>query len=736
MTPTTQQLKDKKRRLNEVAILKGAAIAAYSFKGMRTWRAFYQHNGQGSGDTLVADLDGAITVKDIKEYYAKKEQEVESEFNETYNNSDILVRQSFAREKAGIQEEVSIVPDRINTRPEADKKVEDELKQEETLPPCARQKVTLFPFQERAAAAMYHGYVTDDKPAMMLLAPVGTGKTYMVGALVCRLHDKGYHNGKTFSPWAYTYVTKASILAQTERVLRDKFSTNPISECRVVNIEQLRAQFGELMINCKTIVQNGEEHLVWEWKPGLHPFFISWDECQLLKNTGSQQSMIAQAFNKLKTPHKQLFFSATPFMRVAEAKCFAVATGLMFKMGGQNHKLTDETWPVFAKMIAAPAEPEEYSPAAVDRLMEYLSPYIVQVKGVHSQFKALNSTLMIDFRTVEERKFYDQAWNRYLAAIAKIKGLEGLDESNSHMMILVQFLKFRMAAELCRADYLADAMYESVQKGQAAVCAVNFKGTIRKIVEILHDKHGVSREMISLIWGGGKTGPTKKQKLKEKFTDAKVLEMLKAIGMDLKDFKLDDVDDYVEQEDRPELQLGTQSLGQRQLEIDRFQSGKSLYCLYTFKSGGVGLSLHHSDELTKVKCKRKKSGWYVEEDIPNVPTRPRIVFLAPTYSAIELVQGLGRAPRLTSMSDTPQVVVFYRGTIEEQVCAIVSMKLRCLRRVVRQRESWEECIIGGVPLSEQEFKLGAVKTVAPEEVEDESDGSEEGMFGEDEEDEN
>ena len=60
---------------------------------------------------------------------------------------------------------------------------------------------------------------------------------------------------------------------------------------------------------------------------------------------------------------------------------------------------------------------------------------------------------------------------------------------------------------------------------------------------------------------------------------------------------------------------------------------------------------------------------------------------------MELVQGLGRCPRLTSLSNTPQVILFFRGTIEERVAAIVSMKLQCLTKVVRSREDWQDIIL-------------------------------------------
>jgi hypothetical protein len=117
-----------------------------------------------------------------------------------------------------------------------------------------------------------------------------------------------------------------------------------------------------------------------------------------------------------------------------------------------------------------------------------------------------------------------------------------------------------------------------------------------------------------------------------------------------------------------------------------------LYCIYTYKAGGVGLSLHHSDELTKQKVRRQKNGYAIVEDIPNIPTRPRKVTVGPTWSPIDLVQGCGRAPRLTSLSDTEQTFLYYRGTEEEKQAFVVTHRLRCLSKVVRQHENWQDLI--------------------------------------------
>lgn len=420
-------------------------------------------------------------------------------------------------------------------------------------------------------------------------------------------------------------------------------------------------------------------------------------------------------------------FSATPFLRVAEAKVFCVSTHKPIIYGAGEVPLTGFEWPTLAQSLAGTqCKPEDYNEAAIERLMKEFDDYIVSVKGVRPQFKAINKTMMVDFRNALERQFYDDAYERFLKAKAKAES-ENDGSGSSNFTILVELLQYRKAAELIRAEAIADDMFETVQTGkQVAVSSWNFKGSIAKCVEVLVKKHGVARDDISLIWGGGKSGPSKRQKKKAKImgNDA-IRETLEEVGITMEDLNLDTVQDYIEETLDPALELGIQSKSQRQENIDKFQSGKSHYCLFTLKAGGVGLSLHHTDELcndwdrsvegfdiwygkiceynlrcdpkNKVlqgKIRRKPNNFAVEEDIPYVYTKQRVLFGAPTYSAIELVQMLGRCPRLTSLSETPQSIVFYRGTIEESVNAIVSFKLRCLKKVVRSNEAWESLIIG------------------------------------------
>jgi hypothetical protein len=561
------------------------------------------------------------------------------------------------------------------------------------------------------------------KRGQLLLAGVGMGKTWIFGGVLRRLRDIEFHKQVgCVSPWAYVVITKASIVEQTRRVLSQQFNLHHPKDVFVINIDQLRSKFGELFVEEKIKIENGEEHVEWIWRPMLYPCVIIWDECQQLKNVTSTQHKIASSFNDLDNTF-QIFSSATPFTRVCEAKVFAVSTRIKTKIASfVEAPLDNNRWATFSKMIASPAEPIEHSPAAIDRLMDKLDDYIVRVKGVKPQFHAINSVELIQFETDEGKKYYDDAIDRFLRRKAKLEN-SNLSDSQKNIGILVAMLQYRKAAETNpdRVSYLCSNMVHSVKEGYAALCAVNFKQTIISCVKKLKEEYKIDRNQVSLIWGGGSSAPTQKEMAKAAITqDEVVLEALKKHNISLGDLDLDDVEAVAEKEELdPTLRLGTQSLKERQNEIDRFQKSNSLFCFFTFRAGGVGLSLHHTDEFTKEKVRHKESGYAFEEDISKIPTRPRITYVAPTWSAIELVQGLGRAPRLTSLSNTIQKLIFFSNTIERKVADIVSLKLRCLTKVVREKQDWSGVITGSYHETEEQKQI-------PKTAEDEA----EEIFGE------
>jgi len=202
----------------------------------------------------------------------------------------------------------------------------------ETLAPSPKEKCFLFPFQVRAAKKLLDGILIHKKRGQLLRAAVGTGKTYIVGAVARRLLDANFHVGKTFSPWSYCWITRASIVEQTRRVLQEQFGIDTINELQVINIEQLRSSFGELMVRSETIIERGEEHIIWKWRKNVHPIVFFIDESQFAKNEDSTQSKIIQAIADIDNPNVYcIFFSATPLLRVVDAKYLVLNMHLQTK---------------------------------------------------------------------------------------------------------------------------------------------------------------------------------------------------------------------------------------------------------------------------------------------------------------------------------------------------------------------------------------------------------------------
>lgn len=709
-----------KQQLDRLSMLKSRCKTVWSFKNVRTLRGILNEVGYPDGFIDYAwngQADKTITSQDIDRLF--DHWLYDAMFRPfTVQNEPVLEYENSIRADIAAIEDIPIEDVSSDSGPKP---------AEEILPPSPKQSCVLYGFQERAAFAIVKKLYRENMSACLVNAAVGTGKTFMVGKVLRWVLDNNIY-ADAIAPWPILYITKSSIVEQTKRVLSKHFGIDVVNEVVVINIEQLRAKSYECYIRRNITVENGQEHETFEWRKHMHPVLVCMDECQGLKNEDSTQSKIMQAFNELKVPVKQLYFSATAFMRVCEAKCFAVATRLPIRFGPVETPLDNSRWSMFANAVAAPADPIEYCEAATKRLMQQLIPYIVDVKGVRSQFKALNRTQLVSFRNTAQAEYYAKAWEKYLKRKNKIEALFGAGGGQGgYMMQLAALTIFRKAAEYCHAENFAEMMHEAYQQGLAPAASVSFKQTIIRAVTFLIEKYGYKRDDISLIWGGGTSGPSKKQVVLKKMK-AIGEDKLAELGITLEDFDLDDVEDYEEQNLNPAYRLGPQSLKERQSEIDRFQSSKTKFCFFTFKAGGVGLSLHHCDELTTYKVKRKESGWYDEADIPNCPTRQRILFATPTYSAIELVQGLGRCPRLTSMSNTSQTIFFFAGTIEARVCNIVSAKLRCLRQVVRQKESWEDCILGGVVHDEE--SMNTLKADRMIELDDSDDGG--GIFTGDE----
>ena len=344
--------------------------------------------------------------------------------------------------------------------------------------------------------------------------------------------------------------------------------------------------------------------------------------------------------------------------------------------------ITNETWNFFAEAVSTKGDPQMHSPAAMERLMRAFKDDVIRMRTPSGKFHARNKCVEIAFPNDAGRRFYEQAFERYLEEKARVSETPSM----GRMQQLVAENKFLAAADLVRAEVLAVEGDRAVKDGYAAVLVCRNRPTIAKLVRLFTSpQFGYTRDDISLIWGGddlySKSARLTAEQIRSILDDMAVGKPVSSKNKKLLTRQLQESAEdtlLVESSDN-NLRLGNQNKKQRQSEIDRFQTGKTKICIFTYSAGGVGLSLHHTDH----------------DDLGNpVVLRPRRTFLGPTYSAQDFVQGLGRAHRsIFSLSDTIQTIMFFSGTIEMKVMRIVSKKLKCLSKVIQARESWQSAIL-------------------------------------------
>lgn len=97
---------------------------------------------------------------------------------------------------------------------------------------------------------------------------------------------------------------------------------------------------------------------------------------------------------------------------------------------------------------------------------------------------------------------------------------------------------------------------------------------------------------------------------------------------------------------------------QREANRKKFHTDKSRIIILNIKAGGEGISLH---------------------DIRG--EFPRVGIISPTYSAIDLVQLLGRLPRDGAKSKVIQKLIFASGTVEEEAAKRVKRKVDNIKTI-------------------------------------------------------
>lgn len=321
----------RKQRLNLLQSAINKARIDLSMYKLKTWDDVYNVFGIPNAYAQI----GTPSIKEFNEFAFKIEDEL---------------RRKLAAEAAAIEKGESPGLGGISAPP-TDDQFDDEDKtldvgihdvhpmdkfHKEWMPECPKQKAILKPFQLKAAKDMMWKFFVDRHRAHLRRAPVGSGKTFMYGQVLSWLWNmkpQPWFQGKTFSPIPALIVTKATIVEQTSRVMRDLFGLDPIRQVRVLHYDALRSSIGERLLASVKIVEDATVRIRWKWHLGLNPLFFVFDECQSAKNEDSQQSRITQAVSELKDPNiKVLFTSATPFLRVYEAKYFVINANIEYSI--------------------------------------------------------------------------------------------------------------------------------------------------------------------------------------------------------------------------------------------------------------------------------------------------------------------------------------------------------------------------------------------------------------------
>lgn len=548
-------------------------------------------------------------------------------------------------------------------------------------------------FQEEAAREVLYNMVMFNNRAHLLRGKVGEGKTIAYGSILRKLVNLKWLEGKTMSPYPIVILTKGSVVEQTKQELKEHFGLDlQNGGVLVTNYDSLRATFGKEFLDKITKVQDGVPYTVWKWKPFMHPCILVLDECQELKNDGSEKSQIIDAFNEIDYKHYgetyQIYSSASPFAKVASAKRFCVATRIPFKHGLGETPLNNKTWPMFTQLFTD--DPHDYDPTSLKKLCRTMNEYIVPFRNVRSRFHAINGVKKIDFDTPQDRKTYDESWEKFEEKKLKLEG-----QPNAGLQILVALLVHRMSASILKANRIAKELYAARQRGKAPAFACPFRPSIAKVVKTLYMDYGIPRDKIALIWGGNNA-----YQEDVALTVDEIRNILKKViqGENVSTKLIKQATEQLAAEENglvnlpSELRLGMQSRKERWSEIQRYMNGEAEYCLFTFGCGGAGLNLHHKYEHTL----------------------PRELLAEATWNEMEMYQAFGRCARLTSLSDTIQNVYVYKDTVEERVLGRVSQKNRSLNVIVEHGSYSENSLRD----TEALLKLAGSKTAITDDDED------------------
>ena len=536
-------------------------------------------------------------------------------------------------------------------------------------------RITLYPEQQAVYQAIKQAFWQDRSTRIAVNDGImGSGKTFLAGALIDYvIRNKLWLSDESSAvrydiPYRILVTTPKTVVESYSRVLEafglGKYLGNVIL---VTSLSQLTSSLGAVFYKEQFDAMGESEDPKLIINPAMIPYLWVADEFHRLNNWNTKQTRLAMAMADLELPPYVLAMSATPWVKVNDSKFVVCASRR--KYFGMH--ITAENFNIFAKELAK--RPDKPNIAASKRLREQLAPIIFSFPYVKWKAKAINQVLIVDFEKPEHKQAYESAFETFLERKRKA----GDNTKFGRFEEWIALGQFRKAVEPLRVPAMVQRTLADLQNNKAVVLGDCYRKTVIDTVFRLTEA-GLSRDQISVIWGG-KTAWNKKLLL----SDDELQELCNRVmaGEQLDEYEarcMHETLNYkterllaAETEDEQRTRIAkqhnlrlydTQSASQRQEEIDRFQSGQSIVCVFTLAAGGVGLSL--------------------DQDKPSL--RPRVGYFSPSYSGPEFKQALGRTIRRGTLENVYQYMVYMADTVEEyRVAPAIDTKMKCLSEVTK-----------------------------------------------------
>lgn len=526
--------------------------------------------------------------------------------------------------------------------------------------------VTLFPEQEGVVNSIYEAmFVSNRIMAALQDGHMGSGKTVMAGAIAAKYYNDGH-----FAPFKLHNIMVIVPTGNPEENWRREFDRMGLSKLvrtRKIYIAPnsiFSTEFGQQY--CDLIEDDITGDAEYKWNPIFIPDVLMVDEAHLYARKQSVRTKKLLKLVGMNGGPKVILWTGTAIEKVNDARVFAVACRTKF----MDVEITENTFDAFAGQLDS--TPGIANAAATKRLRDVLSPYIFSIPYIRPKYKAINSTLLIDFEHPAARIVYGSAHSRYVIACKKT----GKNTRWGQMEKLVALNNFLKTAEPMKAWWIADQVGKHYHEGKiapAVFCV--YKETIAEIAFRLVDRYNVPRSAICLLWGGKREYKTEELLSPEEMTRLATEEtFMMQVASDRALRKralltMRYMQDAIEHSENSEEQahrhaklselklLGKQSKQQRQIEVDNFQDGTATICLATLATGGISLSLDkHQPHLLR------REGYFT-----------------PPFSGRAYLQALGRLVRRASIEDAFQRTLLMLGTVEEfNVMPILDNKLKSM----------------------------------------------------------